>query len=150
MAGLGLNEPSWGEGVVDITPPWASRWAGSTARRARSGGSRRFASRPRSGPWCFELGETPGGHLLARRGRRGRDMAARIRSEVARQTGIPAENVRVCATHTHSMPGFCYLRQWGAMPVEFMATVEKRTRRGGATGQGRPGARRSLAGQEPA
>jgi hypothetical protein len=54
-------------------------------------------------------------------------MASRIQIEVARQTGIPASQVRVCATHTHSMPGFCFLRQWGAIPREFMTVVEKRT-----------------------
>ena len=57
----------------------------------------------------------------------GRDMADRIRRETARQTGIPEANVRVAATHTHSMPGFCFLRQWGAVPTQFMATVEKQT-----------------------
>jgi hypothetical protein len=41
------------------------------------------------------------------------DMAARVQAAVSRQTGIPAAHVRVCATHTHSMPGFCFLRQWG-------------------------------------
>ena len=55
------------------------------------------------------------------------DMATRIQKAVARQTGIPAQNVRVCATHTHSMPAFCYLRQWGAFPKPFMATVEQKT-----------------------
>jgi hypothetical protein len=25
------------------------------------------------------------------------------------------------------MPGFCYLRQWGALPVEYMKVVERRT-----------------------
>jgi hypothetical protein len=57
----------------------------------------------------------------------GKDMASRIRNQVAREAGIPAENVRVCATHTHSMPCFCYLRQWGALPVDYMGVVEKKT-----------------------
>ena len=54
------------------------------------------------------------------------EMAARVQTAVSSQTGIPAAHVRVCATHTHSMPGFCFLRQWGALPREFMALVEKR------------------------
>ena len=44
-----------------------------------------------------------------------RDVARRI----AAQTGIPAENVRICVTHTHSMPAFFYLRQWGAEPKQY-------------------------------
>jgi neutral ceramidase len=54
------------------------------------------------------------------------EMAARVQTAVSRQTGIPAAHVRICATHTHSMPGFCFLRQWGAVPREFMAFVEQR------------------------
>lgn len=54
-------------------------------------------------------------------------MAARIRKAAAARTGIPAENIRLAATHTHSMPSFCWLRQWGSIPAEFMALVEKRS-----------------------
>ncbi len=57
----------------------------------------------------------------------GQDMAARIQAEVGRTTGIPAENVRICTTHTHSMPAFNFLRQWGALPKDFMAVVERKT-----------------------
>jgi neutral/alkaline ceramidase-like enzyme len=55
----------------------------------------------------------------------GHEMATRVRAKVASQTSIPAENIRLCATHTHSAPGFLYLRQWGAVAPEYMATVEK-------------------------
>jgi hypothetical protein len=53
------------------------------------------------------------------------EMATRVRALVAKQTSVPAENVRLCATHTHSAPGFLYMRQWGATAPEYMATVEK-------------------------
>jgi neutral ceramidase len=56
----------------------------------------------------------------------GQAMAKRVQQQVEQVTGIPASHVRVCATHTHSMPAFCYLRQWGALPKEFMATVESK------------------------
>ena len=52
------------------------------------------------------------------------EMTARIQSQVAQKLGIPAGNVRLCATHTHSMPGFRYFRQWGAISPEYMASVE--------------------------
>lgn len=50
----------------------------------------------------------------------------RVRAEVERQTGIPAAHVRVCATHSHSTPTFQFLHQWGKVPTEYMATVEKK------------------------
>lgn len=54
------------------------------------------------------------------------EVTRRVQDEVARRTGIPAANVRLCATHTHSMPAFNYLRQWGAIPVDYMKEVEKK------------------------
>ena len=35
-----------------------------------------------------------------------------MQKRVAEAVGIPADNVRICATHTHSSPTFLYLRQW--------------------------------------
>ena len=51
-------------------------------------------------------------------------MAVRVQQAVEAKTGIPAANVRLCATHTHSMPTFAYLRQWGTVPEEYLKTVE--------------------------
>ena len=51
-------------------------------------------------------------------------MTSRVQQAVEAKTGIPAANVRLCATHTHSMPTFAYLRQWGTVPEEYMKTVE--------------------------
>ena len=47
------------------------------------------------------------------------DFARQVQKQVEEQTGIPAANVRVCATHTHSMPAFFFLRQWGAIPQDY-------------------------------
>lgn len=49
-----------------------------------------------------------------------------VAAEVEKATGIPAACVRICTTHTHSMPAFCYLRQWGALPPDYMAVVGKK------------------------
>ena len=51
----------------------------------------------------------------------------RLRNRIAEKTGVPSEHVRITCTHTHSMPGFCFMRQWGAIPEDFMRTVEDRT-----------------------
>ena len=51
-------------------------------------------------------------------------LTKRIGKAIESRYGIPATNVRLCATHTHSMPSFTYLRQWGAVPHNYMALVE--------------------------
>ncbi|MGQ9505433.1 MAG: neutral/alkaline non-lysosomal ceramidase N-terminal domain-containing protein [Thermogutta sp.] len=53
--------------------------------------------------------------------------ARRVAQKIAEKTGVPAQHVRLAATHTHSMPGFCFMRQWGAIPEDFMHVVEERT-----------------------
>ncbi|NLZ03385.1 MAG: hypothetical protein GXY25_22975, partial [Pirellulaceae bacterium] len=53
------------------------------------------------------------------------EFTGRVQVEVARATGIPASHVRVCATHSHSMPAFQFSHQWGAVPGEYMAAVAK-------------------------
>jgi len=51
----------------------------------------------------------------------------RVRNRIAEKTGVPSEHVRITCTHTHSMPAFCFMRQWGAIAEDFMQTVEQRT-----------------------
>lgn len=54
------------------------------------------------------------------------EFTVRVQKAVAETTGIPAECVHVCATHTHSMPAFQFSHQWGAVPAEYMADVERK------------------------
>jgi neutral ceramidase len=53
-------------------------------------------------------------------------MTKRVQAAVEAHTGIPAGNVRLCATHTHSMPTLAYWRQWGTVPEAYGADVEKK------------------------
>jgi len=53
------------------------------------------------------------------------DFARRFARAVEDRLGIPADHVRVCATHTHSMPTFLSLRQWGAVPESYQSLVMK-------------------------
>lgn len=46
-----------------------------------------------------------------------------LRIMAANATGIPAAHIYVCATHTHSMPTFLPLLQWGAVPLEYEARI---------------------------
>ncbi len=54
------------------------------------------------------------------------EVARRVQSRVAARVGIPATAVRLCATHTHSMPTLRYFRQWGAVSEPYMAEVESK------------------------
>ena len=127
MAGGDERRLLAGEGVVDITQPLGAEMGGF---HRPPGKERRITSiRQPSAVRALVLkfAETEIAVCSLDVAMVSQEMAARVRSAVARQTGIPAANVRVCATHTHSMPGFCFLRQWGAIPQEFMAVVEQRT-----------------------
>lgn len=54
------------------------------------------------------------------------EFAESLRRDIAAKTGVPLEHVRIACTHTHSMPSFCYLRQWGAIPQEFVPVLRER------------------------
>lgn len=51
--------------------------------------------------------------------------ANRVKQQVSRRTQIPIRHIQVCATHTHSAPTLCYLRQWGARSQAYEARVEQ-------------------------
>ncbi len=55
-----------------------------------------------------------------------REMSRRVAARVEKKTGIPAANVRLCATHSHSMPSLRFFLQWGRVSPEYMAVVEDR------------------------
>ena len=115
-----------GEGVVDITPPLGVEMGGF---HRKPGDERRVEGIRQSAAaraLVLRLGDRQTAIVSMDVAAIGHEMARRVQVEISRRTGIPTESIRICATHTHSMPGFCYLRQWGAVPVEFMATVEKR------------------------
>ena len=103
-----------GEGVVDITPPLGIEMGGFH----RKPGSERRIKAIRQPTAVRALVLAMGGVQIAicsiDVAAVGKKMADRLRKQVAAKTGIPADNVHLCATHTHSMPAFCYLRQWGA------------------------------------
>jgi len=116
-----------GEGVVDITPPLGIELGGfhrapGNERRVRS-----IRQPTATRALVLRHQDVSAAIVSVEVAAIGREMAARIQRSASEQTGIPAENIRLCATHTHSMPAFCFLRQWGAIPVEYMAAVEEKT-----------------------
>jgi hypothetical protein len=116
-----------GEGVADITPPLGVELAGFH----KPPGQERRAKAIRQPCEVRALVLTCGPTRLAICSLDtlavSQEMTQRIQQAAAGRTGIPAENIRVITTHDHSMPTFKKIRQWGALPPEFMATVEQRT-----------------------
>ncbi|NOX99513.1 MAG: hypothetical protein GXP30_07270 [Verrucomicrobia bacterium] len=132
--GLGLNVSASsttqlklrvGEGTADITPPLGIELGGF--HRAPGNERRVKGIRQKSFVRALVLdhGETRIALVSLDLVAVGHAMAARTRQAVAKKTNIPADNVRLCATHTHSTPGFIFLRQWGKTSPEYMETVQK-------------------------
>jgi len=116
-----------GEGVVDITPPLGIEMGGFHRPPGQERRIKAIRQPTAVRALVLQMGDTQVAVCSLDVAAVSDAMAARVRGEVARQAGIPPQNVRLSATHTHSMPGFCYLRQWGATPKQFMAVVEKRS-----------------------
>lgn len=116
-----------GEGVADITPPKGIELAGfhyPPGKERRSAGVREPS-------WVRALVLEVHGlraavvslELLAI----GRAASERIRRTISQTTGLRPEHVKLCATHTHSMPSLQPLRQWGSVSPDYLALVEERT-----------------------
>jgi neutral ceramidase len=117
---------SVGEGVVDTTPPLGIEMGGfhrlpGNERRVE-GVRQPTAARA----LVLQLGDVQMALISLDLAGASDEVARRIQQQVAVATQIPAANVRVCSTHTHSMPAFLYLRQWGAIPTDYMSTVENK------------------------
>ena len=114
-----------GHGVVDTTPPVGIEMAGF---HRSPGNERRITGIRKS---------TAARALLLKHGSEqavivsldicgvSREFAAGLQRSVAERVDVPAANVRISATHTHSMPTFKYFRQWGAISPEYMAQVHR-------------------------
>lgn len=115
-----------GEGVVDTTPPLGIEMAGfhrPPGKERRIAGIRRPAA---ARALLLRLGNTQAAIVSLDVCGVSRQMTARVQAQIAKQLGIPAANVRICATHTHSMPTLRYFRQWGAVSPQYLASVERK------------------------
>lgn len=115
-----------GEGVIDATPPLGIEMAGfhrPPGKERRIAGIRQPAA---ARALLLQIGNAQAAIVSLDTCGVSRDMAARVQAQIAKQLGIPARHVRLCATHTHSMPTFRYFRQWGAVATEYRTVVEER------------------------
>jgi neutral ceramidase len=116
-----------GEGVVDTTPPLQIELAGFHVAEGQPGRLITGIRQPAAArALVLRVGDAVAAVVSVDIAIVSAEMAARVRGRVQEATGIPADHVRICATHTHSMPAFQFLRQWGAVPRDYMAAVEQR------------------------
>ena len=116
-----------GEGVTDITPPIGTELAGfhkPPGMERRSTSVRQSAS---ARALVFGHSATNTVAIVSL------DVCAvsqefcrEVKKEIARRSGIAAENIRIGATHTHSMPTLRYFRQWGRLPEDYRHMVGQR------------------------
>lgn len=115
-----------GEGVADITPPLGIELAGfhrQPGKERRVAGIRQPAH---ARALALRHGKTSAAIVSLDVCGFPRDFAQRVQKRASKLTGIPSENIRICATHTHSMPTLRFFRQWGAVSKEYSALVEQR------------------------
>ena len=114
-----------GEGVVDTTPPTGIELAGFH----RSPGNERLITGIRQPTAAraivLESGKTKFVIVSLDIIAVSRSFADDVRKEISAAIKVPAEHVRICATHTHSMPTFCYLRQWGKIPEDYLEKTKQ-------------------------
>lgn len=115
-----------GEGRVDISPPAGIELAGF---HRPAGQERRVTGTRQPGEvraLVLRVDDTEVAILSLDICALSADFCRTIQRRVERELGTAAGHVRVCATHTHSMPTFRFFRQWGAVSPEYMALVEGR------------------------
>jgi hypothetical protein len=114
-----------GEGVVDVTPPLGQVELAGFHRppdKPRVAISVRQPASARA--IVLELGGTRAAIVSLDMLAVATDFTARVQAAIERASGIPAANVRIMATHTHSMPTLHFLRQWGKVSPEYTQKVE--------------------------
>jgi hypothetical protein len=116
-----------GEGVTDITPPVGTELAGfhkgpgkerrSTTVRQPSSARALILADARNNTFVIVSLD-----ICAV----SQEFCRDVKKEIARESRISAENIRIAATHTHSMPTLRYFRQWGRLPEDYRDLVAKR------------------------
>jgi neutral ceramidase len=115
-----------GEGVTDITPPLGTELAGfhkppdkerrSTAVR-QPASARALVLGNLSDP-AYEFAIVSLDVCAV-----SQEFCSDVKKTISRRIGIPAENIRIGATHTHSMPTLRYFMQWGRLPEDYRQMV---------------------------
>src|SRR2546428_11218783 len=108
-----------GEGIVDITPPLGIELAGFHKPPGKERKITGIRQRTSARALLLRVNQTQAAIVVLDVLGFSREFAKSVQRRVARQIGIPAAHVRVCATHSHSAPSLMFLRQWGAVSKEY-------------------------------
>lgn len=123
-AGAAVPAFEAGEGVVDTTPPLKIELGGFHRPPGQERRVEGIRQKTAARALMLRVGDDRAAIVSLDIAAVPTDFSTRVARKVAEAVQIPAENVRICATHTHSMPSFYPLRQWGAVPTDYMADVE--------------------------
>lgn len=120
---LGDTDLMAGQGVVDITPPLGITMGGfhftPDNRRVIEGVRGRSFARV----LLMQVGGTEAVLVSLPLLNASRDFVEEVQQAIGRAIGVPPLHVRVCASHTHSMPTVAFNRQWGDQHPEYLASV---------------------------
>lgn len=115
-----------GEGVVDISPPLGTPLGGYRYRDpAKPRVSTGIGVPPEARALVLRREKTTVAIISLDMLNVSFAMTRKVQEAVEKQTGIPAAHVRICATHSHTMPSIAFNRHWGDNDRAYEATVEK-------------------------
>jgi len=112
-----------GQGTVDVTPPLGITMGGFHFPP----GNRRVIEGVRQRSFARVLMVQAGGEQLALVSlptlNASRAFVERVQQSIAEAVDIPPLSVRVCASHSHSMPTIAFNRQWGDQHPDYFDTL---------------------------
>src|SRR5258706_14723580 len=100
-----------GGGASDTTPPLGVELAGfhkPVGQERRCTGIRQPST---ARALVLRLGRTEAAIVVLDLLGVSRSVADKLKRQIARKTGTPEKNIRICATHSHSTPPLMFLRQ---------------------------------------
>ncbi|HID21632.1 MAG TPA: hypothetical protein EYP14_04440, partial [Planctomycetaceae bacterium] len=115
-----------GQALVDTTPPKGIGLAGFHYRPGKERRADGVRQPTEARALVLQEGRTQAAIVSVDLCGLDAEFTRRVQKAVERETGIPADHVHLAATHTHSMPAFCFLRQWGEYPRAYAAEVERK------------------------
>ncbi|MBM3289530.1 MAG: hypothetical protein FJY92_05210 [Candidatus Hydrogenedentes bacterium] len=115
-----------GEGIAEIVPENGTVLAGFHYRPGKERAVTGIRQAPKVRALALRVNETSAIILSIDVASVSREFAVELQRRVEQATGVPAAHVRVCATHTHSMPALRTFLQWGSVSGPFRDLVYAR------------------------
>ncbi len=116
-----------GQGIRDITPPLGIELAGFHRPPGRERRIRGIRQPAEVRALVLRIGQTTAAVVSLDLAALSASFSQQTAQAVEKAVAIPGTHIRLCATHTHSMPTLRYFRQWGALNSEYAEKVQKAT-----------------------